>query len=263
MAEYHNNRPSAFKSMSRNEYKKIFKRINATGKGQEARRQVFEGEAVKTRGNLRKQDLVKNAKGKIVSIRKRVLALKENPLGKAGYGAKKGHFGTVRLSNMTEAERRKHQEAYDKAGKNYRSLSRSRSRSHKRSGSHKRKSKGGNPGDPPNNKEDDVDEETDVELDGDEDDMVLNDELNVHEEHPPIERQTADNYQRNRLVPGENDDLSDIQTSAQTKAKTGGRRGRRRGKGSRRRGKGSRRRGKGSRRHRRGHRGTFKKFGWW
>jgi hypothetical protein len=146
MAEYHNQRRSSVKAASRSEYGRIFKHINATGSTQEARRQVFNGEAMKTRGGLRKQDIIRNKQGKYVSLRKRVKALKENPLGKAGYGAKKGHFGTVRLSTMTAAERRKHMAAYSNAGKFYKSRSASRSRSRSRMS-------GGVPGDPPTREE--------------------------------------------------------------------------------------------------------------
>jgi hypothetical protein len=62
-----------------------------------SRAQVMHGTSFKTNGGLKKKDLIKTKRGRIVSRRKHFSAKKTNRLVKAGYGTKKGHFGAVKL----------------------------------------------------------------------------------------------------------------------------------------------------------------------
>lgn len=62
------------------------------------RAEVWHGTAYKTSGGLKKDDLMKNKAGRIVSAVKYKTAKKEMRLLKAGYGTKKGKFGYVKLS---------------------------------------------------------------------------------------------------------------------------------------------------------------------
>lgn len=63
-----------------------------------SRKMVFTyGTAYKTRGNLTKDDLMKNKSGEVVSKKKHFTAKKDNRLVKNGYGTKKGKFGWVRI----------------------------------------------------------------------------------------------------------------------------------------------------------------------
>lgn len=78
------------------------------------RAQVWHGTAYKTSGGLKKDDLMQNKGGRIVSKSKYQTAKKEMRLLKAGYGTKKGKFGYVKLSSRT--------------GKGKKSKSRSRSK---------------------------------------------------------------------------------------------------------------------------------------
>ena len=63
-----------------------------------SRRQVWNGTAHKTAGNLVKEDLIMNKHGRIVSKAKSKTAKKERRLEKAGYFTKKGKFGYVKKS---------------------------------------------------------------------------------------------------------------------------------------------------------------------
>ena len=56
------------------------------------KRETFVGFARQTAGGLRKKDLKRNKRGKIVSIRQSASAKKNNNLVKAGYITKKGVF---------------------------------------------------------------------------------------------------------------------------------------------------------------------------
>jgi len=47
---------------------------------------------------LRKNNLLMNKNGRIVSLRKHKSAKREKRLVKAGYGTRKGHFGAVKTS---------------------------------------------------------------------------------------------------------------------------------------------------------------------
>ena len=62
-----------------------------------SRAQVMHGTAYKTNGGLKKKNLFKTKRGRIVSRRKHLSAKRTNRLVKAGYGTKKGHFGAVKL----------------------------------------------------------------------------------------------------------------------------------------------------------------------
>lgn len=64
-----------------------------------SRRQVFEGFAYKTAGELSKSDLMRNKHGRYVSRRKHISATKEKRLLKAGYTARKGRFGAVKIDD--------------------------------------------------------------------------------------------------------------------------------------------------------------------
>lgn len=62
-----------------------------------SRAEVFHGTAKKTSGGLQKSDLMKNKSGSIVSVKKSEMAKRDNRLEKAGYTAKKGKFGAVKI----------------------------------------------------------------------------------------------------------------------------------------------------------------------
>jgi hypothetical protein len=61
-----------------------------------SRQQVWHGTAYKTHGQLRRESLMFNKHGRIVSRKKHVTAKREKRLEKHGYFAKKGKFGFVR-----------------------------------------------------------------------------------------------------------------------------------------------------------------------
>jgi hypothetical protein len=62
-----------------------------------SRAQVMHGTAAHTSGGLTKRDLKMNKWGRIVSRKKSTLAKKTRRLEKAGYKAKKGSFGVVKV----------------------------------------------------------------------------------------------------------------------------------------------------------------------
>jgi hypothetical protein len=62
-----------------------------------SRAQVWHGTAYKTAGGLTKDHLMKNKHGRIVSKKKHATAKREKRLLKAGYTAKKGKFGAVKV----------------------------------------------------------------------------------------------------------------------------------------------------------------------
>jgi hypothetical protein len=76
--------------------------IRATG----SRAQVMNGNAMKTTGNLRKNDLKYNKQGRIVSRKKSSRAKKENRLVKSGYVTKKGQFGSKFVGEQKTSKRR-------------------------------------------------------------------------------------------------------------------------------------------------------------
>lgn len=63
-----------------------------------SRAQVHHGTAYKTSGGLTKGDLVKNKNGRIVSRKVQATAKRQKHLAKAGWTAKKGKFGAVRIT---------------------------------------------------------------------------------------------------------------------------------------------------------------------
>ena len=63
-----------------------------------SRAQVHHGTAYKTKGELKKADLVMNKHGRIVSKKKQATAKREKRLEKAGYKPKKGKFVLMRKS---------------------------------------------------------------------------------------------------------------------------------------------------------------------
>lgn len=62
-----------------------------------SRAEVMHGTAHHTSGGLTKKHLKYNKWGRIVSVRKSETAKKEKRLHKAGYTAKKGKFGAVKI----------------------------------------------------------------------------------------------------------------------------------------------------------------------
>jgi len=66
-----------------------------------SRAQVYHGTAFKTSGGLKKDNILMNKNGRIVSKAKHNTAKKDKRLIKAGYGTKKGKFGFVLLGTRT------------------------------------------------------------------------------------------------------------------------------------------------------------------
>jgi hypothetical protein len=64
-----------------------------------SRAKVWRRTADITTGGLTRDNLLQNKHGRIVSRKKHETAKKEMRLVKHGYGAKKGKFGTVKLSS--------------------------------------------------------------------------------------------------------------------------------------------------------------------
>lgn len=71
-----------------------------------SRAQVMHGTAYKTSGGLKKDDIMMNKNGRIVSRKKHVTASKEKRLVKAGYLTKKGHFGFVKTGSRHHSTRK-------------------------------------------------------------------------------------------------------------------------------------------------------------
>ena len=71
-----------------------------------SRAQVYHGTAYKTSGGLKKNELMQNKNGRMVSKSKHNTAKKERRLIKAGYGTKKGKFGFVKIGK-TQSKRGK------------------------------------------------------------------------------------------------------------------------------------------------------------
>ena len=61
-----------------------------------SRAQVWHETAYKTKGDLKRMDLIQNKHGRIVSRKKHITAKKEKRLEKAGYKTRKGKFGFVK-----------------------------------------------------------------------------------------------------------------------------------------------------------------------
>lgn len=80
-----------------------------------SRRQVFNGTAYQTKGNLKQNDIKKNKQDRFVSVKKSLMATKEQRLLKYGYGAKKGKFGYVRVKPVRTAKRKRSASARKKS----------------------------------------------------------------------------------------------------------------------------------------------------
>jgi hypothetical protein len=72
-----------------------------------SRAQVWHGTAYKTKGQLKKVDLMMNKRGRVVSKRKHNTAKRDKRLIKAGYFTKKGKFGFVRKDGSKSKKSRK------------------------------------------------------------------------------------------------------------------------------------------------------------
>lgn len=72
-----------------------------------SRAQVWHGTAYKTKGQLKKDNLMMNKRGRVVSKKKHNTAKKEKRLIKAGYFTKKGKFGFVRKSSSKPKSRKR------------------------------------------------------------------------------------------------------------------------------------------------------------
>jgi hypothetical protein len=72
-----------------------------------SRAQVWHGTADKTSGGLKKNDLMQNARGRIVSRKKHDTAKRERRLLRYGFGYKKGQFGMVRVGASRSVKRMK------------------------------------------------------------------------------------------------------------------------------------------------------------
>jgi hypothetical protein len=70
-----------------------------------SRAQVYHGTAFKTSGELKKDNLIQNKCGRIVSKKKHHSAKKEKRLVHAGYGTKKGKFGYVKLHSHSKSKK--------------------------------------------------------------------------------------------------------------------------------------------------------------
>ena len=72
-----------------------------------SRAQVYHGTAYKTSGGLKREQLLQNKLGRIVSRRKYNTARKEQRLRRYGYGTRKGKFGAVKLDGLQNRRRSK------------------------------------------------------------------------------------------------------------------------------------------------------------
>ena len=70
-----------------------------------SRAQVVHGPAYKTTGGLKKDSLLQNKNGRIVSKSKHHSAKKEKRLVKAGYVTKKGKFGFIKIGSKSRRSR--------------------------------------------------------------------------------------------------------------------------------------------------------------
>ena len=71
-----------------------------------SRAQVMHGTAYKTNGGLKKEQLMKNKYGLIVSRKKHNTAKKEKRLEKYGYFTKKGKFGYVKKESKKTSSKK-------------------------------------------------------------------------------------------------------------------------------------------------------------
>lgn len=80
-----------------------------------SRAQVHHGTAYKTKGDLKKSDLVMNKHGRIVSKKKQATAKREKRLEKAGYKPTKGKFVLMRKSMRATSKKGKKSKGTRKA----------------------------------------------------------------------------------------------------------------------------------------------------
>lgn len=85
-----------------------------------SRREVWNGTCHHTSGGLTKKDLFMTKNGRIVSRAKHFTAKKEKRLVKAGYGAKKGVFGYVKLNGSKKSSGKKSKKSRGKKSKKMR-----------------------------------------------------------------------------------------------------------------------------------------------
>jgi len=71
-----------------------------------SRAQVYHGTAYKTSGGLKRDQLLQNKGGRIVSRKKYNTAKREQRLRRYGYGTRKGKFGAVKLGDVSPKRRR-------------------------------------------------------------------------------------------------------------------------------------------------------------
>ena len=72
-----------------------------------SRAQVWHQTAFMTEGNLKREDLIMNKHGRIVSKKKHATAKKEKRLEKAGYKTRKGKFGAVKSQKKSKSSKSK------------------------------------------------------------------------------------------------------------------------------------------------------------
>ena len=72
-----------------------------------SRAQVWHSTAFKTPGGLKKDDLIMNKNGRIVSKKKHATAKRDNRLVKAGFLTRKGTFGHVKAGSVKSRKSRK------------------------------------------------------------------------------------------------------------------------------------------------------------
>ena len=82
-----------------------------------SRAEVWHGKAYKTMGNLTRNDLIMNNRGRIVSKKKHKTAKKEKRLEKAGYFTEKGKFGFVKKAAKTSKKSKSKRKTMKKKNK--------------------------------------------------------------------------------------------------------------------------------------------------
>lgn len=76
-------------------------------KNRGSRREVWNGSAFQTTGNIRKSGLFKNKHNRIVSKKLRKQAIKDKRLVKSGYLTKKGQFGSFKDGKRVTKKKKK------------------------------------------------------------------------------------------------------------------------------------------------------------
>ena len=72
-----------------------------------SRAQVWHRSAYKTEGNLKRENLLMNKHGRVVSKKKHNTAKRDKRLVKAGYHTRKGHFGWVKKDGSKSRKAKK------------------------------------------------------------------------------------------------------------------------------------------------------------